>query len=599
MVGVLTGYDSDKLSSSFDVAEDTVYTDYDNSTFVYDVLLGKDPYSTYVPSKNDSYFYSFYESGYYSHIVGYYDGGVVLDHLPRLGRNSNYYYFCVLVDGIFYSYSLQLSGSSVTTDSVGLYYTFRSSDGSISNSYRKSFDSGFSFVCPVFNSLDDAELFYKSGLVDDDLLLNKSNYTDFKSNVEGASKFFEDNGLYKYLATVKPGDDLTSAIAPLADAAKASNGTSKALTSVSEAIAVNSGVADDTVDDTEYDTSDILSTIKSILTVLNKTNSGVGSIVSAVVTSIPLLLNSVISILKDLPDNLVAAYTVALPGILTAALISVFPNADLVFEHITGMPTTKDLVDTLADAFPFAQTLEDTITYVPLAILDALPDVLVTPLLEGIAALPSAIAVELGGAIVIPDIIIPDITIPDIVVPEITIPEIAIPDVTVYPSITLDPAYDITVANDYDGLADIISESVAGVLDDVFIPDEASTLEKVGKVGDYFKIKDDVQDAVGQFKDFLFGITPSPILKIPIGSPTSKKYKYGFGDYFIIDISWYSTYKDYGDKIILAIAWALFLWRVFLKLPGIISGTEGSIVSVNNSRDNYNDIVYPKKKGVN
>jgi hypothetical protein len=86
-------------------------------------------------------------------------------------------------------------------------------------------------------------------------------------------------------------------------------------------------------------------------------------------------------------------------------------------------------------------------------------------------------------------------------------------------------------------------------------------------------------------------------LKIPIGKATSKKYDYGLGDYFILDVSWYGQYKDFGDKVILAICWALFLWRIFIKLPGIISGTEGSIMAVNSSRENYNNIVYPKSKG--
>lgn len=103
----------------------------------------------------------------------------------------------------------------------------------------------------------------------------------------------------------------------------------------------------------------------------------------------------------------------------------------------------------------------------------------------------------------------------------------------------------------------------------------------------YFEFKDDIIGAVYDLKAFIFGIEPSPILKIPIGKPSSKKYNYGFGNYIIIDISWYSTYKQFGDKVILAIAWALFLWRLFLKLPGIISGAEGSIVAADKAHDRY------------
>lgn len=87
----------------------------------------------------------------------------------------------------------------------------------------------------------------------------------------------------------------------------------------------------------------------------------------------------------------------------------------------------------------------------------------------------------------------------------------------------------------------------------------------------------------------------SRIQEIPIGKPTSKKYHYGTGNYIIIDVSWYAPYKQLGDKIILAIAWALFLWHMFLKLPGIISGTEGSIVSMDKSYQRY-EIVQKSKK---
>ena len=84
----------------------------------------------------------------------------------------------------------------------------------------------------------------------------------------------------------------------------------------------------------------------------------------------------------------------------------------------------------------------------------------------------------------------------------------------------------------------------------------------------------------------IFGITPSPILKIPIGAETSK-YNYGLGSYITIDISWYAPYKQFGDKIILAICWALFIWRLYIKLPGIISGAEGSIVATDKAYDRY------------
>lgn len=192
--------------------------------------------------------------------------------------------------------------------------------------------------------------------------------------------------------------------------------------------------------------------------------------------------------------------------------------------------------------------------------------------IKALTDLPAVIISAVSGI----QVKVPDIAIPDIVIPEIVIPEIAVPDVFVdFPAITLDPSYEITVQEDYLVLGNVISDSVNGVMTDVFVPNEAATFEKVGEIQEYFKFTEDMEDIVTEFKKSVFGITPSPILKIPIGKPKSKKYNYGTGSYIIIDVSWYAEYKDFGDKIILAFAWVFFIWRMFVLLPGIINGTVG------------------------
>lgn len=40
-------------------------------------------------------------------------------------------------------------------------------------------------------------------------------------------------------------------------------------------------------------------------------------------------------------------------------------------------------------------------------------------------------------------------------------------------------------------------------------------------------------------------------------------------------MSWYAPYKAYGDLIITGFVYVFFIWRIFIKLPGIISGTSG------------------------
>ena len=263
----------------------------------------------------------------------------------------------------------------------------------------------------------------------------------------------------------------------------------------------------------------------------------------------------------------IEGYFVSLPRDIAEALSDTFPAAVIDYDALS-----EAMSNTLSEAYTSA---------LPAVLTDVLTDVFPSAgdAIEALIDLPAVIISAVSGVTV---------KVPDITIPEIKIPDIAVPDVFVEaPAITLNPSYDITVANDFTGLEGIISRAVQGVLTDVFVPNEVATLEKVGEMQEYFEFKDDVITAVDDLKTMLFGITPSPILKIPIGKTTSKKYNYGTGNYIVIDVSWYAPYKQFGDKVILAIAWALFLWRLFLKLPGIISGTEGSIMAADRSYQKY------------
>ncbi len=271
----------------------------------------------------------------------------------------------------------------------------------------------------------------------------------------------------------------------------------------------------------------------------------------------------------------IEGYFASLPRDIAEALSDTFPAAVIDYDALS-----EAMSNTLSEAM--SNTLSEAYTSaLPAVLTDVLTDVFPSAgdAIEALIDLPAVIISAVSGVTV---------KVPDITIPEIKIPEITVPDVFVEaPAITLNPSYDITVANDFTGLEGIISRAVQRVLTDVFVPNEVATLEKVGEMQEYFKFKDDVITAVDDLKTMLFGITPSPILKIPIGKTTSKKYNYGTGNYIIIDVSWYAPYKQFGDKVILAIAWALFLWRLFLKLPGIISGTEGSIMAADRSYQKY------------
>lgn len=65
----------------------------------------------------------------------------------------------------------------------------------------------------------------------------------------------------------------------------------------------------------------------------------------------------------------------------------------------------------------------------------------------------------------------------------------------------------------------------------------------------------------------------APELTIDFGAASSK---YGFdtgGSVKVFDLSWYTPYKHTVDNILSGFLWIFFLWQLFKKTPGIISGS--------------------------
>ena len=460
-------------------------------------------------------------------------------------------YFSYPVVGVINNSSYKVSfyrlyGTSLSK--LMLPYRADKANGTSVNSGAYGFPY-YNFSCniPLYSSEESALNALISGDFSGAENIQKS-YADFKSNT-GTAGAVIGNPLSGYVGSLKSLANLIDIIPEVREASDTYGGTAEMLPEIarilSEAgdIAVGNPDADDPNSSSNY--SGILA---KILAAINRLPAAIlsalaGKFMTAerletLINGIPVILAGVLS------DAFSNSQISILPGILSDALSAVFPDAASAIKALTDLPAV-------------------------------------------IISAVSGIQVKVPD-IVIPDIVIPEIAIPDIVIPDIVIPDIAVPDVFVEsPAITLNPSYDVTVANDFTGLEGIISKAVQGVLTNVFVPNKVATLEKIGEMQEYFEFKDDVVTAVDDLKTMLFGITPSPVLKIPIGKTTSKKYNYGTGNYIIIDVSWYAPYKQFGDKVILAIAWALFLWRLFLKLPGIISGTEGSIMAADRSYQKY------------
>lgn len=241
---------------------------------------------------------------------------------------------------------------------------------------------------------------------------------------------------------------------------------------------------------------------------------------------------------------------------------------------------TKQIIDTInAQTNTISSGLSDVITSVKVQ-TDAISDVLeatkqqtdaIGDVVTGINEHTLAITGPLQDILdAIQDI---SITIPSDLT--LAIPEEKLNINVQVPDISTEVINQIEVTHDYPALQEAISGAIAAPLTTAFVPDEDKVRGFVGDFHNKFGFVDDMKKNIDNVQRYIFGVAPSPILKIPLMKVESK-YDYGFGEYLIVDVSWYEPYKPYGDLIILAFAWIMFIWSVFLSLPGIISGAPGS-----------------------
>ena len=111
----------------------------------------------------------------------------------------------------------------------------------------------------------------------------------------------------------------------------------------------------------------------------------------------------------------------------------------------------------------------------------------------------------------------------------------------------------------------------------IFVPSADFVTAKVEALRARFDFINVFMDFIDSFKGELSGATP-PVIYVHLENAEGS-YNYG-GTVKFLDMSWYSRYKSTGDAIISGFLWALFGWRMYLKLPGIINGVSGGVGSM-------------------
>ena len=119
-------------------------------------------------------------------------------------------------------------------------------------------------------------------------------------------------------------------------------------------------------------------------------------------------------------------------------------------------------------------------------------------------------------------------------------------------------------------LENVITKILEGIRD-IFVPSEDYLTEKLEAIKSKFAFADSIistAEAIGAAISFP-GSEP-PVIYIHL-EDAEGDYSYG-GTVAILDMNWYARYKPTVDKILAAFLWICFVWKIFKKAPGIISG---------------------------
>lgn len=127
---------------------------------------------------------------------------------------------------------------------------------------------------------------------------------------------------------------------------------------------------------------------------------------------------------------------------------------------------------------------------------------------------------------------------------------------------------------------DSIAEAVGNVIKSIFVPHADFITEKWNDIRSRFEFADSITATGEVLVNILDGLDPEPpVIYIDLGAAEGS-YDIG-GEVPFVDLRWYARYKPTMDLIISAFLWLAFVWRLLLKLPGIISGMPGEFVLMN------------------
>ena len=107
----------------------------------------------------------------------------------------------------------------------------------------------------------------------------------------------------------------------------------------------------------------------------------------------------------------------------------------------------------------------------------------------------------------------------------------------------------------------------------MFIPSEERITAIQNVVSSKFDFIETIKISVNSLNDIINNIGNAPKLTINIGSTKYTDEQ----NVVLLDLSWYSQFKPYGDLVLTGFIYAFFIWRLFIHLPNTIHGLGGVV----------------------
>lgn len=143
-------------------------------------------------------------------------------------------------------------------------------------------------------------------------------------------------------------------------------------------------------------------------------------------------------------------------------------------------------------------------------------------------------------------------------------------------------------------IAEAMADVITGALTKAFAISDTFVATKVEALTLKYPYLDTFFALGADLKAFFLGLgTTPPVIYINLGA-SEGSYNIG-GQEVFMDLSWYARYKPTMDAVIGGFIWLWLAWRIYLSIPGIISGASGVWGSItrhsersmkNNSKEN-------------